>query len=102
MVLHSGDFDYNDNPDKFDKNINGILGADFPYFASVGNHDTKEWSGSGGYQAKLIARLGRIPEASCSGDLGVRSACIYRGLFFILSGAGLYQVSLTETHVRDS
>jgi hypothetical protein len=87
-VIHLGDFDYADNPTDWDDRISGILGPDFPYFASVGNHDTGAWSGPDGYQAKLIARLGRIPEASCSGDLGVQSACTYAGLFFILSGAG--------------
>ena len=45
MVLHQGDFDYLDDPEKWDGQINEILGKDFPYFASVGNHDTKEWSG---------------------------------------------------------
>ncbi len=88
MVLHQGDFDYGDDPSGWDAMITGVLGADFPYFASVGNHDTDAWSGSNGYQSKLLARLSRIPEASCSGDLGVQSACTYKGLFFILSGAG--------------
>ena len=88
MVLHQGDFDYSGNPTDWDNRISGILGADFPYFASPGNHDTGSWSGSSGYQAKLIARLGKIPEASCTGDYGVQSACTYKGLFFILSGAG--------------
>jgi hypothetical protein len=36
----------------------------------------------------LQTRLGRIEGARCSGNLGVRSACVYRGLFFILSGIG--------------
>jgi hypothetical protein len=68
--------------------ISEILGEDFPYFASIGNHDRKAWGGPRGYQAKLRARLARIEGARCSGDLGVRSACSYRGLFFILSGIG--------------
>jgi len=88
LVLHQGDFDYHDDPSGWDAMITGVLGADFPYFASVGNHDIKAWFGPDGYQAKLLARLSRIPEARCSGDLGVRSACTYKGLFFILSGAG--------------
>ena len=88
MVLHQGDFDYKKNPDAWDAMINDILGEDFPYFASIGNHDRKAWHGARGYQAKLRARLARIEGARCSGDLGVRSACSYRGLFFILSGIG--------------
>ena len=85
MVLHQGDFDYNSNPTAWDQLITDVLGADFPYFGSIGNHDTGAWSG---YQQKLSERLSRIPEASCSGDLGVNSSCTFNGLFFILSGVG--------------
>jgi len=91
MVLHQGDFDYANNPELWDQQINDILGEDFPYFASVGNHDQYQWAG---YQQKLQERLARIPEATCTGDLGVNSACYYQGLFFILSGVG----TLGENH----
>ncbi|MDO8560451.1 MAG: DNRLRE domain-containing protein [bacterium] len=84
-VFHQGDFDYADNPAAWDQQITDILGADFPYFASVGNHDLLAWAG---YQQKLQERLGRIPGATCSGDLGVQSACRYRGLFFLLTAPG--------------
>ncbi len=85
VVLHQGDFDYQDNPDGWDRQINEILGPDFPYFASIGNHDTDEWTI---YQQKLQSRLKRVKGAVCAGDLGVKSACTYKGLFFILSGVG--------------
>jgi predicted phosphodiesterase len=88
MVLHVGDFDYKDNPARWDADITAVLGAEFPYFAVVGNHDVDRWSGAGGYQARLMQRLQRIAGATCTGDLGVKSSCRYRGLFFILSGAG--------------
>ena len=88
LVLHQGDFDYRDDPDGWDSLITDVLGADFPYFAAVGNHDTKRWYGSNGYQAKLRTRLNRVSGARCIGELGVKSACNYRGLFFILSGVG--------------
>ncbi|MGH7674300.1 MAG: Ig-like domain-containing protein [Gemmatimonadales bacterium] len=39
VVLHQGDFDYADNPTDWDNRITSVLGASFPYFASVGNHD---------------------------------------------------------------
>ncbi|MCB0214740.1 MAG: metallophosphoesterase, partial [Anaerolineae bacterium] len=60
MVLHQGDFDYVNNPDAWDQQITDKLGASFPYFASVGNHDVGQWAG---YQQKLQARLDGIPEA---------------------------------------
>jgi len=86
MVLHQGDFDYGNEPESWDSKITAVLGDDYPYFASVGNHDLTAWSG---YQQKLQERLNRIPGATCTGDLGVKSACHYQGLFFILSGIGL-------------
>jgi len=85
MVLHSGDFDYEDNPEKWDEQINNVLGKDFPYFASIGNHELNKWPE---YQQKLKSRLERIEGAKCVGNLGVASACTYNRLFFILSGAG--------------
>jgi hypothetical protein len=100
MVLHQGDFDYSDNPDAWDQKITNNLGANFPYFASIGNHDDSSWTGTNGYQAKLQARLSRISGASCSGDLGVNSACHYQGLFFILSGAGTMG-SGHDVYIRD-
>jgi len=87
MVLHQGDFDYTDNPDAWDKQITDVLGDDFPYFASLGNHETNVLLE---YQQKLIERLAKISDASCTGDLGIKSSCTYQGLFFILSGAGTF------------
>jgi hypothetical protein len=88
MVLHQGDFDYDDDPTRWDDNITSVLGADFPYFASVGNHDEDAFYGAGGYHEKLAQRLARVAGATCTGELAVNAACEYQGLFFILSGAG--------------
>jgi predicted phosphodiesterase len=43
MVLHQGDFDLNYDAKGFETKINAILGKDFPYFGSVGNHDADSW-----------------------------------------------------------
>ncbi len=85
MVLHQGDFDYIGDPRAWDAQIDEILGPAFPYFASVGNHDVGTWPE---YQLRLQERLERVDGAACDGDLGVNSACSYRGLFFVLSGIG--------------
>ncbi len=100
MVMHQGDFDYDDDPNAWDQLITDVLGSDFPYFASIGNHDDDAWSGPNGYQAKLLARLARIPEATCTGDYGVNSACTFNGLFFILSGVDELG-SNHDTYIRD-
>lgn len=97
MVLHQGDFDYRDDPDAFDGLITEVLGADFPYFASPGNHDVDAWPG---YRAKLEARLQRIEGARCEGDLAVKSACTFKGLFFVLSGVGLKEMGSPAGHAE--
>ena len=94
MVLHQGDLGYTTNANAWDQQITDVLGAEFPYFASIGNHDCNIGplcSGPGSwpdYQQKLQQRLDKVAGATCTGDLGVNSACQYRGIFFILSGAG--------------
>ena len=88
LVLLLGDLDYVDDPIAWDAMITEELGVDFPLFVAVGNHDQKRWYGPGGYLDQQEARLARIPEVNCRGELGVRSACTFRGLFFILSGVG--------------
>ena len=85
MVLHQGDFDYKDDPEEWNLQINEVLGPDFPYFASIGNHDFAAWPQ---YQRKLQDRVNRTNGAECERDLGVKSHCNYKGIFFILSGAG--------------
>lgn len=97
MVLHQGDFDYEDNPDKWEDQINNVLGDNFPYFASIGNHDIAVWSQ---YQQKLKARLNKISTAQCVGDLGINSACAYKGLFFVLSGVGIAGVDHAD-YIKD-
>ena len=87
MILHLGDFDYQDDADAFDRQLTDVLGADFPVFAAMGNHDAKAWPA---YRQKLLARLQRIDGARCAGDLGVRAACTYKGLFFTLSAVGVW------------
>jgi hypothetical protein len=86
MVIHSGDFDYIDNPELWDEQINQVLGNDFPYFASIGNHDIKKWDE---YQNKIKNRIEKIDDIECKGDIGIKSSCNYKGLFFILSGVGI-------------
>ncbi|MCG8554610.1 MAG: metallophosphoesterase [Proteobacteria bacterium] len=97
LVLHAGDLGYGDGPVAFENQLNSVLGDTYPYFYSVGNHDTgnQGWST---YQQNMQKRLDKIPEASCTGDLGVRSTCTYQGLMFILSGVGT--VGNTMAHNR--
>ena len=88
-VVHSGDFDYRDAPAAWDAQINAILGPEFPYFASVGNHDEGRYYGTGGYQEFMAARMIRLG-ITWDGDLGVKSSLHYNGLFFILTGPDVF------------
>ena len=84
IVLHSGDFDYQHDPTGWDAQINEILGENFPYFASIGNHDKREFRGPDGYQAFMEARVKRLG-ITWDGDLGVKSSFKYKGIFFVLT-----------------
>ena len=72
LVLHQGDFDYEDDPNKWDSMISNVLGDDFPLVATIGNHDVKAWNG---YQKKLYDRLEKNPDMACTGNLGIKSSC---------------------------
>lgn len=85
FAIIPGDFDYKNSPSTFEKDINAVLGAEYPIFATIGNHDSKKWKQ---YKAGLEARLAKIEGAVCTGDLGVAASCKYRGLYFVLSGIG--------------
>jgi hypothetical protein len=88
-VVHSGDFDYEDNPAAWEARINAILGADFPYFASVGNHDKDKFYGPGGYQEFMMARMDRMG-ITWDGDLGVKSSFVFNGILFVLTGPDVF------------
>lgn len=87
-VLHSGDLEYTNDPAVWDAQINSVLGADFPYFVTIGNHDELAWSGPNGYQQMLINRFNRLG-INWSGDLGVQSSFHYQGLFFVNTAPGI-------------
>lgn len=59
VVFHQGDFDYATNTDAngFFANIDRILGPDFPYFLSVGNHDDTGWPENCGKSTGCYAQL---------------------------------------------
>lgn len=86
LVLHQGDFDYEDDPNKWDSMISNVLGDDFPLVATIGNQDVKAWNG---YQKKLYDRLEKNPDMACTGNLGIKSSCTYKELFFIQIAPGI-------------
>jgi len=87
-VVHNGDFDYTDDPAAWDAQISGALGENFPYFSVVGNHDARAWPGVAGYNSYVRARMERVPEIECTGELGVMANCTFRGLHLVQSCVG--------------
>src|SRR3989304_7653206 len=89
LVIHSGDFDYADDPDAWDSQITSVLGASFPYLASIGNHDT---CCTAAYAAKVQARVDVDPDLTCEiapgESLAPGSTCTFRGLYIVLTGPG--------------
>jgi len=83
-VLHAGDFDYVNNPAGWEAQITQILGADFPYFSAVGNHDLPRWND---YAALINARYTKFG-AKCWGDTGRDQVCSFKGVVFAISGVG--------------
>jgi hypothetical protein len=86
-VMHQGDFDYGDDPAAWEQQINDILGPDFPYFVSVGNHDTGRWDGAGGYKDLMEQRMQRIGLA-WEGELGEMAAVAFEGIYMLFGAPG--------------
>ncbi len=84
MVIHEGDFDYSSKPDAFFATIDQELGASYPYFAAVGNHDAPAWSG---YSEHLKAHLTANGVTLDDPDmLDQKYAFDYLGLAFVFVG----------------
>jgi 2',3'-cyclic-nucleotide 2'-phosphodiesterase (5'-nucleotidase family) len=64
IVLDQGDFDYANNPEAWQQQINDILGPAFPYFSTLGNHEEEKITE---YVRKISERNKRIPELTCTG-----------------------------------
>ncbi|WP_437725896.1 DNRLRE domain-containing protein [Sorangium sp. So ce861] len=94
-TIHNGDFDYADNPAAWENRINNVLGPNYPYFAIIGNHDAAAWGGSSGYASYIQARHARVPDMNCTGELGVKATCNFRGLFIVQSCIGTSELRST-------
>jgi len=102
-ALHSGDLEYTDNPAVWEAQINSVLGPDFPYFVTIGNHDELVWKGPSGYQQYLINRFNRLG-ITWTGDLGVQSSFHYQGLFFVNTAPGIssgFDNGHNDNYIRD-
>lgn len=86
-VVHQGDFDYDDNPEAWVQQIDDVLGPDFPYFVSVGNHDVERWDGPGGYKERMEQRARRLG-FTWTGELGESAELHFRGIHLLFGAPG--------------
>lgn len=83
-VVHNGDFDYGLDPDAFFATVDGKVGASFPYFASVGNHDAGAWSD---YSAYLKTHMDAVGVTLDDPDMtDQKFAFHWRGLHSVFVG----------------
>lgn len=80
-----GDFDYDNSPEQWETRMTSNLGADYPVFASLGNHDKGK---AAEYQQKMRERLNRIG-ITWDGIIGEKSSLTYRGVFILLVAPGV-------------
>ena len=88
-VLHQGDFDYHDDPVAFWSSVDNIMGANFPYFISVGNHDVDKWptTAKPSYSRMLFDRMTRIGVTPDSLELNNEMySLVFKGLKVVFVG----------------
>jgi len=77
LVMHQGDFDYSDGPQKWMDMINATLGPNFPYLGSDGNHDNWDSDGYAAFFKDRLVKMGLPPPA---GNLPASYTATYKGL----------------------
>jgi hypothetical protein len=88
-VLHQGDFDYHSDPIGFWSSVDNILGANFTYFVSVGNHDVDKWptTATPSYSRMQFDRLTRMGVAPDSLELNNEMYSLaFKGLKVVFVG----------------
>lgn len=88
-VLHQGDFDYHADPVGFWNSVDSVLGANFPYFVSVGNHDVGNWptTAKPSYSQILFDRMKRIGVSPDSLELNNEMySLVFKGLRVVFVG----------------
>lgn len=93
-----GDYDYQDNPDAWQKMLEETLGTAFPIIPVIGNHDELKWDG---YAKYLTEHAMRTPSITCTGELAIRALCTYKSLSVIVTAPGIARGGHTLTEYED-
>ena len=89
LLVHTGDFDYQDKPLEFVNMLKTNLGPKFPILVVPGNHDILQWFSTGGYK-ELFGNLAHDSGIAdyCTGELGIKQTCVFGNIVIVLSGIG--------------
>ena len=101
LLLINGDFDYEDEPKKWEKMHLDILGRDFPIIAVAGNHDVPKWSE---YQ-KIISRWEQNPKLTCTGEAGVMTDCMFEGIEIVSVTPDIFEnqkPNISQTYIKET
>jgi len=83
LIMLLGDFDYENNPNKFRDMYESIYGDKPPLLAVVGNHDVSEWVNYKSWMKDL-----KVDNLNCEGEYGEAFVCNYGPVSFIISAIG--------------
>ena len=90
LLLLQGDFGYLPATAAiWEQQLNRHLGENFPVLSVVGNHENYEWPL---YKLLITNRVNRVSDLNCTGDIGEKVVCTFRGLQIVQVAVGVREV----------
>ncbi|MBI3202060.1 MAG: metallophosphoesterase [Myxococcales bacterium] len=86
FILGGGDYDYSLNPSAWLTAMNSVLGADYPIFGAVGNHDVfpSNWEPYATEFKKRMQKVGVVPDSPDFTD--EKFSIVYHGIKIVFVG----------------
>ncbi len=84
FILGGGDYDYSYNPSAWLTAMNSVLGADYPIFGAVGNHDQTTWAPYATEFKSRMQKAGVKPDDPDFTD--EKFSMVYRGIKVVFVG----------------
>lgn len=84
FILGGGDYDYSYKPAAWIAAMNSVVGADYPIFGAVGNHDHTTWAPYATEFKKRMTKAGITPDDPDFTD--EKFSMVYRGLKIVFVG----------------
>jgi len=97
LVIHAGDFDYENDPAAWNEMLTDELGPEFPYIATIGGHDMPAWD----RYREVIRERASAADIEYTGDLGLQATVTYEDVTIVLSPVGFCQDEEEATEFPD-